>query len=39
MKEQPVRDWLNEHSATATYIAVVVTVLLLLQINETFHPF
>lgn len=37
--DQPIRSWLNEHPATATYIAFVVTVILLLQINETFHPF
>lgn len=33
--DQPVRNWLTEHPATATYIAVVVTILLLLQIFET----
>lgn len=36
---QPVRNWLNEHPATATYIAFIVTVILLLQINETLHFF
>lgn len=36
---QPVRSWLNEHPATAVYIAVVVTILLLLQLNETFNIF
>lgn len=31
----PVRTWLNSHPATATYIAFVVTVLLILQLIET----
>lgn len=38
-RNQPVRVWLNEHPATSTYIAFIVTVLLILQLNETFHPF
>jgi hypothetical protein len=33
--EQPMRNWLTEHPATATYIAAVVTILLLLQLYET----
>ena len=35
--DQPVRQWLDSHPATATYIAAVVTLLLLLQIIETMH--
>jgi hypothetical protein len=38
--ERPaVRNWLNDHPATASYIALVVTVLLLLQIAETLGLF
>jgi len=35
--DQPVRNWLTEHPATATYIAAVVTVLLILQLYEMFR--
>jgi hypothetical protein len=35
----PVREWLDHHPATSGYVAVVVTILLILQLNETFHPF
>jgi hypothetical protein len=35
LPERPVRNWLDEHPATASYIALVVTILLLLQIAET----
>lgn len=35
-EEAPVRSWMNEHPATTTYIAIVVTVILLLQILDTF---
>jgi hypothetical protein len=37
--ERPVRNWLNEHPATATYTAFVVTLLLILQLGQTFHVF
>lgn len=30
----PVRNWLNDHPATATYIAFIVTLLLILQLYE-----
>ncbi len=36
---RPVREWLNEHPATSFYVAVVVTILLILQLNQTFSPF
>lgn len=39
MSNRPVRDWLDDHPATSLYIAAVVTILLALQLNETFHPF
>lgn len=34
MSERPVRDWMDEHPWTTLYIAVVVTILLILQIAE-----
>lgn len=35
----PVRNWFSDHPATATYVAVVVTILLLLQVIETIRAF
>lgn len=35
MSERPVRDWMDEHPWTTLYIAVVVTILLILQIAES----
>ena len=32
--DKSVRNWLDNHPATATYIAFVVTVLLILQVVE-----
>lgn len=31
---EPLTDWLSAHPATSTYIAIVVTVSLILQILE-----
>jgi hypothetical protein len=30
----PVRDWMDEHPVTATYIAVMVTILFVLQVLD-----
>jgi hypothetical protein len=32
---QPVRDWMNDHPWTTIYIAIVVTLLLILQVIES----
>lgn len=34
--DRPVRDWLDQHPATATYTATVVTFILIIQMCEVF---
>jgi len=36
---RPVRNWLDAHPSTAAYVAIVVTILLLLQLIEIFRSF
>lgn len=35
MSDRPVRDWMDAHPWTTLYIAVVVTVILILQVIES----
>lgn len=36
---RPVRNWLDAHPATATYVAIIVTILLFLQLYEMVRSF
>lgn len=39
MSNRPVRTWLDAHPATTFYVAVIVTILLILQLYETIRTF